>query len=58
MKARKLYGKLCDEYINKNIQNLCSLQTFLQFKYDNEKNIVRKNLILDVINIAANDYPY
>ena len=55
-KMYKLYCKLCDEYIEKNVQKYCSLQSFLQFKYDNEKNYSRKNLIMDVINYAKTDF--
>lgn len=58
MNTRKLYSKLCDEYIAKNVQRLCSLQTFLKSKYEHEKNVVKKAAIMDVINMAANDYPY
>lgn len=57
-KVIDLYGKLCSEYNDKNIQRLCSLQTFLQFKYDNCKSPVKKDLLLSVINYAANDYVY
>lgn len=53
-----LYSKLCIEYNDKNIQRLCSLQTFLQSKYDNCKSPVKKSLLQDVINYAANDYVY
>lgn len=57
-KVIKLYTALCDEYNNKNIQRLCSLQTFLQSKHDNCNNPVKKSLLQDVINYAATDYPY
>jgi hypothetical protein len=56
MTASKLYSKLCTEYNDKNIQRLCSLQTFLQFKYNNCKNTAKKSLLYEVLNIAANDY--
>jgi hypothetical protein len=57
-KIIKLYEKLCDEYINGNYEKLCSLQSFLRFKYNNEKNPVKKHLLIDVINYAENDYKF
>ena len=58
MTAQKLYAKLCDEYNAKNIQRLCSLQYFLNHKYKTEKNPVKKLLLYEVCNIAANDYAF
>ncbi len=55
-KVIALYTNLCDEYIEKNVQKVCSLQAFLDFKYKNEKNFIRKSLIMDVINYAKTDF--
>lgn len=57
-KIIKLYKKLCDEYINGNYEKLCSLQYFLWVKYNNEKNPVKKHLLIDVINYSENDYKF
>lgn len=52
----KLYDKLCIEYNNKNIQKLCSLQTFLESKYNSCKNGDKRALIYEVIKYAENDF--
>jgi len=52
----KLYNKLCIEYNDKNIQNLCSLQTFLNAKYNSCKNGNKRALIYEVIKYAENDF--
>ena len=52
----KLYSKLCDEYNNKNMQRYCSLQVFLNQKYNNEKNPIKKSLIYDVVEYAKTDF--
>lgn len=57
-KVIDLYNKLCIYYNDNNVQKLCSLQTFLQHKYDGCKNPTQKSLLQDVINYAAKDYPY
>lgn len=52
----KMYKKLCDEYIEKNLDRICSLQAFLKFKYKHEKNPTKKSLIMDVIKYAETDF--
>ncbi len=52
----KLYSKLCDEYNNKNLQRYCSFQEFLSHRYKTEKNLIKKDLIQDVINYALTDF--
>lgn len=55
-KGHKLYVKLCDEYIKKNVQRVCSLQTFLTAKYKQCKNPTRAALIYEVIQYAETDF--
>jgi hypothetical protein len=55
-KVLEMYGKLCDEYNNKNYQRLCSLQTFLQTKMESEKNPFNKAIIREVIKYAETDF--
>jgi len=56
--AQQLYSKLCTEYNDKGYERICSLQTFLESKYNKEKNVDKKALLYDVIQIASNDYAY
>lgn len=56
MTARKLYIKLCDEYINKGLERVTSLQSFIYSRYEACKSIDKKALLYDAWIISENDF--